>query len=182
MKTNKEHFEQLFKESRVKLYSVAYNITKNREDAEEVLQDAYLKAWKKFDSYDPEKKFTNWMTTIIRNASIDANRFLNKNVSAFSVNNIFVNTDKDSGQNLELDLEDKSADLSAIVENQDLIKNIYESVAKLPTDLQIVMIPFMKGHTYSEISDFSNLALTTVRSRVHRGKKILRSWINIANF
>lgn len=182
MKTKQEQFEQLFKESRTKLYNVAYNITKNRENAEEVLQDAYVKAWKKFDSYDSEKKFINWMTTIVRNAGIDANRLRNKNVSTFSINSIFVNNDKDSSQNLQLDVEDKSSDLYAMLENKELMKNIYESVAKLPADLQIVMIPFMEGQTYTEISDSSNLALTTVRARVHRGKKILRSSINIANF
>jgi RNA polymerase sigma-70 factor (ECF subfamily) len=182
MKTKQEQFEQLFKESRSKLYNVAYNMTKNRENAEEVLQEAYVKAWKNFGSYDPEKKFTNWMTTIIRNAGIDANRLRNKNVSTFSINSIFVNNDKDSSQNLQLDVEDKSSDLYAMLENKELMKNIYESVAKLPADLQIVMIPFMEGQTYTEISDSSNLALTTVRARVHRGKKILRNSIIIANF
>ena len=68
------------------------------------------------------------------------------------------------------------------MKNKDLIKNIYESVAKLPADLQLVMIPFMEGQTYMQISDSSNLALTTVRARVHRGKKILRNSIIIANF
>lgn len=182
MKTKQEQFEQLFKESRSKLYNVAYNMTKNRENAEEVLQEAYVKAWKNFGSYDPEKKFTNWMTTIIRNAGIDASRSRNKNVSSFSLSHVFVNNDKDSNQILELDIEDKSADLYTMLENKDLIKNIYESVAKLPADLQLVMIPFMEGQTYMQISDSSNLALTTVRARVHRGKKILRNSIIIANF
>jgi RNA polymerase sigma-70 factor (ECF subfamily) len=174
MKTKQEKFELLFKQSQSKLYTVAFNVVRNKEVAEEVLQEAYIKAWKKFDDYDPGKKFENWMITIVKNAGIDANRANSKNFKTYSLNNISSQMSGDKQQKLSLDVVDKSADLSKMMESKELIQYIYNSVDNLPEELKVVMVPFIEGQSYNEISDSSNLAITTVRTRVHRAKKILR--------
>lgn len=169
-----EAFDKLFKESKAKLYNVAYNVVKNQSIAEEVLQEAYVKAWKNFDQYDTNKRFVNWMTTIVHNAGIDANRQKPKNIHVYSINSISTQLNGDKRQSLSLDVEDKNADSHKLVERNELIERIMDSVLKMPQDLQVVMVPLMEGQSYADIAEESKLALTTVRARVHRGKQILR--------
>jgi|APCry1669188970_1035186.scaffolds.fasta_scaffold22562_2 RNA polymerase sigma-70 factor (ECF subfamily) len=170
----REAFDKLFKESKAKLYNVAFNVVKNQSIAEEVLQDAYLKAWRNFDQYDSNKKFINWMTTIVHNAGIDTTRQRPKNTQVYSLNSISSQLNGDKNQVLSLDAEDKSFDLYKTVENKEFIERIVNSINEMSEDLKVVMIPFVEGQSYDEISNSSSLALTTVRARVHRGKQILR--------
>lgn len=185
MKTKQENFEALFELSKAKLFNVAYSVVRNREAAEDVLQDAYIKAWKKFDEYDSDKKFTNWMTTIVRNAGIDYNRLKAKHASTYSLNSISSQLTGDKSQIMSLDVEDKSQDVVKQVERIELINEIYQSIADLPDDLKVVMLPFFDNQSYEEIAVSEKLPLTTVRARVHRAKQILRKSINpelLANF
>ena len=169
-----DKFEILFQESKSKLFNIAYGVVGNKEIAEDVLQDAYIKAWREFENYDPNKKFVNWMTTIVRNTGIDANRTRSRHYNTFSIDNISSQLSGDKNQITTLDVVDKSADLFDIVEKKELMHEISILINGLPKDLKDVMQPFFEGQSYEEISDLMKLNMSTVRARVHRAKKILR--------
>jgi DNA-directed RNA polymerase specialized sigma24 family protein len=58
---------------------------------------------------------------------------------------------------------------------------IQKEISKMPEELKLVFIPFVKGLTYEEISQETNVTLATVRARVHRAKQILRNNENLEN-
>ena len=67
-------FEKLFLRSQRRAYSLAYRLTGNSADAEDVTQDAYVRAWNNFDTYDPTRSFEGWLFRIITNRVIDLRR------------------------------------------------------------------------------------------------------------
>jgi len=170
--TDKEKFEKLCKQSRNKLYGVALSVVRDPELANDVLQAAYIKAWRKFDEFDQNKKFINWMTTIVKNAGIDQTRIKKKHSVAFSIDNLSTFADDNKFQ--EMYIEDKSSDLVKNYEKHELIQALKQAVKSMPQDLKDVMIPFMRGLSYEEISIETNVTLATVRARVHRAKQLLR--------
>ena len=173
MRDKKLEFEKLFSDSKSKLYSVAYSVVHNREMAEDVLQDAYVKAWIRFDDYNPEKKFVNWMTTIVRNAGIDATRSNSRQVHGISL-------DRSGGEgtqrkNMTLDVADISLDLDRYVQNKEICEELIRLIDALPDDLRKVITLIADQRSYSEISEITNESVGTVRSRVHRAKNILKN-------
>src|SRR4051794_38731456 len=69
-----QEFEKLFLRSQRRAYSLAYRLTGNAADAEDVTQDAYVRAWNNFDTYDATRSFEGWLFRIITNRVIDLRR------------------------------------------------------------------------------------------------------------
>ena len=176
----KEQFEKLFTQSKAKLYAVAFRVVHNKEQAEDVLQDAYIKAWRKFDEFDPNKKFSNWMTTIVRNAGIDSNRTKARQLNAISLESMA--TQSDDEKKITYDVSDRRIDLYADLERKELYNEINDMIDSLPEDLKVVIRPFFEGQSYGDIADSTDISLSTVRSRVHRAKKILRKAAETSQF
>lgn len=171
MRNKQEEFEKLFGDSKNKLYSVAYSVVHNREMAEDVLQDAYIKAWTRFDDYNPEKKFVNWMTTIVRNAGIDAKRSSARQVVSVSLDNTMQN----SQPNGTWDIVDLSQDLDRHIQGKEICNELFRLIEILPEDLKKVILLVADQKSYSEISEITNESIGTVRSRVHRAKNLLKN-------
>jgi len=178
-KTDK--FDKLYKESKNKLYNVAFSVVKNREMAEDVLIDSMTKAWKKFDEYDQSKKFLNWMTTIVKNTAIDHVRKKSKTSNTYSFDNPNM-TNKQNSQITSIELEDKRLDLYQNYERNEIMQELLISINDLPGELRTVMIPLFENYSYQEISERTTLTIPTVRARVHKAKKILRQTLNHENF
>jgi|APCry1669189440_1035222.scaffolds.fasta_scaffold00113_6 RNA polymerase sigma-70 factor, ECF subfamily len=175
MNDKQKQFNNLFMDSKKKLYNVAFGVVMNKEKAEDVLQDAYVKAWRKFDDYDNDKKFINWMAKIVKNAAIDCKRSMSKHSIVSSLSASASQTNNGKNQERFLDVVDKKLDLFELYEKKELANFIIKSVGKLPKDLQIVIMPFLDGYSHDEISKITGLSITTVRSRVHSAKKIIRN-------
>jgi RNA polymerase sigma-70 factor (ECF subfamily) len=181
MTHKQQKFAKLFEETKDKLYRVAYNVVLNKEAAEDVLQDSYVKAWNNFDNYDPSKRFMNWMATIVTNTAIDHKRKISKEGPVMSLN-ATQNIGNENRQLMNFDVEDKNADLIKHYEQQETIEFIAQMISELPNDLRIVMAPFFEGKNYDDVSKITSLSVSTVRARVHRAKKILRNSYNKENF
>src|SRR5690348_408701 len=67
-------FELLFQRSQQRAYSLAFRLTGNTADAQDVTQDAYVRAWNHFDSFDPSRSFEAWLFRILTNRIIDLRR------------------------------------------------------------------------------------------------------------
>ena len=73
-----EKFERLVDEVRKKALSFAISLTRNRADADDLLQLAIVKAWTHFDAYQDDKPFQNWLLKIIMRSHLDAIRTINR--------------------------------------------------------------------------------------------------------
>ncbi len=175
---NKEKFEILFNQSKSKLYAVAYSVSHNREQAEDILQDAYVKAWKKFSEYDSNKKFENWMTTIVKNTAIDNSRHKSKKINTVS----FESKPNHANNSYVMNIEDKNSNLFENYNKKLFLTQLHSAICDLPGDLKNIMLPLAEGYSYAEISEQINIPISTVRARVHRAKQIIRKNTKFATF
>jgi RNA polymerase sigma-70 factor, ECF subfamily len=164
-------FEQLMRGAYRQAHSVAYRLTGNSVDAEDLLQESFVRAFRFFHRYDRSLPFLSWMYRIISNAHIDMVRRRNK-LKPSSLDH----GGKDGDQALEI------ADLS-FCPGVELISSSYsESVQKAlnamnPEFRMAVVLSDVEGMSYEEIAAIMETSIGTVRSRIHRGRTQLRRFL-----
>ncbi|MGD6801245.1 RNA polymerase sigma factor [Rossellomorea vietnamensis] len=144
------------------IYSFSYKMTGDREVAEEVIQEVFLKLWKKHAPYDESKgKFSSWLLTMTRNASLDAIRKRNRHESVEYI-------EKDSLRVTHETPED-------IMEWKEKGSAVRDCINQLKEDQQhIVHLAYYKGKTQKAISKSTDTPLGTVKGRIRLALKHLQ--------
>lgn len=152
-----------------KLYHLAYRMIGNRQEAEDIVQEAFLRVFKHLDRYDENQKFSTWIYRIATNLSIDR---LRKRRAIYSL-------DAESSDHEGLDgyamlpSDDRTPESELLLsETQRLI---HEAMETLPAKYKSVMVlRYLQDLSLQEISDIMGMPVTTVKTRVHRGREFLR--------
>jgi len=159
-----KEFEELALPYMDSFYSSALRMTRNEAEAEDLLQDAYLRAYRFFDKFQKGTNFRAWLFKIIRNVYINKYRKDAKVPQMMDVSDaeaIGSLSDTDTPENI---IFDKLLD-------DDLTK----ALDALPDDFKMTLIMSdLEGFSYKEISEILDCPIGTVMSRLHRGRKILR--------
>ncbi len=165
LKKDDKSFTLLYDNYSKSLYGVIYNLIRNTEEAEDVLQEVFVKIWKNIDSYNESKgRLYTWMLNIARNTTIDKLRSKNFNKSQKNL----------STDNFVHILEDSSRTTSRI----DAI-GIKEFIMKLkPKCVQIIDLLFFQGYTQQEASDELEMPLGTVKTNNRNCMNELRKMIH----
>lgn len=148
------------------LYGVIFNLVKDREEAEDVLQEVFVKIWKNIDSYAETKgRLYTWMLNIARNSSIDRLR-------SKSHNNSLKNLSADNFVHL---LDNNTSTTNKI----DAI-GIREFINKLkPKCIRLIDLLFFKGYTQQEASEELEIPLGTVKTQNRNCISELRNILQI---
>ena len=148
------------------LFSVINVLMKNKEEAEDVLQEVFVKIWKNIDSYNESKgRFYTWILNIARNTAIDKLRSKNFNNSQKNL----------SDDNFVNQLEDSNK----LVNIVDSI-GIHDFVKKLkPKCIKIIDLLFFKGYTQQEASDELAIPLGTIKTQNRNCISDLRNYLKI---
>ena len=139
----------------------AYSLTSNREDANDLLQDTFLKAIVHKDKFDPSTNLKAWIYTIMKNT------FINKYRKDIKVNTIIDNTK-------DLYYMNNSSQSDIVMPDSKYNQTELEKVVDGLTDEH--RIPFqmhLHGYKYKEIADSLNLSIGTVKSRIFFSRKKL---------
>ncbi|CAM3614325.1 RNA polymerase sigma factor [Flavobacterium gelidilacus] len=165
LKKDDKSFTLLYDNYSKSLYGVIYNLIRNTEEAEDVLQEVFVKIWKNIDSYNESKgRLYTWMLNIARNTTIDKLRSKNFNNSQKNL----------SSDNFVHILEDSSRATNRI----DAI-GIKEFIMKLkPKCVQIIDLLFFQGYTQQEASDELEMPLGTVKTNNRNCMNELRKMIH----
>ncbi len=152
------------------LYRTALRMSKNQNDAEDLVQEAYIKAYRFWDRFESGSNCRAWLFKIMTNIFINEYRSRSRSPVAVNVDEI-----DDSFLYGQLAAtksgDDPEKDLFAKIMDNDVKKAIEE----LPDDFRIVVVlSFLEGFSYQEIADITDLQLGTVKSRLHRGRKLLQ--------
>jgi len=152
------------------LYNYALRMTNNAEDARDLVQETYLKAYRFWDKYEPGTNIRAWLFRILKNSYI--NRYRKESKAPDTV-------DFEDVQNYYPSIRDEgseSGDLQGSVFSRLLEDDVAQAIAELPDDFRtVVILCDIEGLTYEEIAAFVDCPLGTVRSRLHRGRKMLRT-------
>jgi RNA polymerase sigma-70 factor, ECF subfamily len=147
------------------LYNYALRMTNNTADAEDLVQETYMKAWRFWDSFESGTNIKAWLFRILKNSYI--NRYRKEVREPDSV-------EYDDAYSMSDAAPEANAGRNVAFENM-LGDEMTAAVAALPVEFRtVVILCDIEGLTYEEVAEFMETPLGTVRSRLHRGRKLLR--------
>jgi RNA polymerase sigma-70 factor (ECF subfamily) len=168
---SREVFENRLQNTYKQAYNLAYRLTGNAADAEDLVQETYLRAYRFFHRYDPSLPFLNWLCRIMGNAHIDSIRRKGR-VKAMSIDQI----GQPGSQAFELPDWDSSPD--RLVLDQSFSEHVQDGLSSISPEFRTaVLLADVEGLEYEDIAQVMNTSIGTVRSRIHRGRKQLRSFL-----
>ena len=163
------------------VYNLALRMVNNREDAADLTQDAFIKAYNSLDSFRGDSKFSVWLYRIVSNLCLD---FLRRQSRRGTVS---LSVEDEDGEEAQLDLPDESQSPEALLERQltrDAVRRGLEAVPE--ESRQILLLREIQGLSYEEISQVLGLEAGTVKSRLFRARKRLCAFLlkdgNIPDF
>jgi RNA polymerase sigma-70 factor (ECF subfamily) len=154
-------WEQVVQEHRWRVYRLALRLTGNRHDAEDLTQETFVRVFRSLSTYRPGS-FEGWLHRITTNAFLDQVRRRSRHRT----------------QPFEPDFElpAAGADPAQLVADASLSADVGAALAALPAQFrEAVVLCDVEGHTYEEISAMLGVKMGTVRSRIHRGRSLLRA-------
>jgi RNA polymerase sigma-70 factor (ECF subfamily) len=146
------------------VFTIAMNITRNREDAEEVAQDAFLKAFRKLDSFRKESGFKTWLYRIAYNEAISKIR---KNKVKL------LDLEEGITEGIPEDVVEEEVGGLDEQEQKLVIAKILDGLPE--TDRAIVTLFYLENHTVADIADITGLSESNVKVRLHRIRKRIYS-------
>jgi len=152
------------------LYRTALRMTRNEDDAEDLVQEAIAKAYRFWDKFEPGSNCRAWLFKIMTNIFI--NEYRAKSRTPISVNVDDIDDNYLYGQLAQTGPEeDPEKKFFAKVFDDD----VRLAIEELPDDFRmVVVLSFLEGFAYQEIAEIADLQLGTVKSRLHRGRKLLQ--------
>lgn len=174
----REHaeFEKLVERTQRQAYNIAYRMTGNRDDAEDLTQEAYLRAYRSFGTYNRQLPFEGWFFRILSNLFIDVMRRRPKQ-KPLSLDQPM--GDEESDDNLLLQIPDEAANPERNLMDQVMDERLQSALNSLPQVFRVaVLLCDVEGKSYEEISEIMGSSIGTVRSRIHRGRTMLRRIMN----
>ena len=139
------------------MYNTTLRIVRDSDDAEDVMQEAFLKAFAKLDSYRGEVSFGAWLKRIVINKALDFLRLKRDQLSL-----------EEAGSMAEMAEEEEA------VEYKYSVEQIKKAIYALPEGYRIVLsLILLEGYDHEEVSSILNISNATSRTQYHRAKKKL---------
>jgi RNA polymerase sigma-70 factor (ECF subfamily) len=160
-------FDELVRRTYVDTYTLAVRLTGNEEDARDVVQDAYLRAWKGLKRFRGDAQFTTWMYRITANVSYT---HVQKRKRLRTANL------EDVEEPVDARLESRP---EAMAESVSGLAELTEAVDRLPQTLrQIVILKDVYGLPHEAIAEELGISVAAAKVRLHRGRKKLRDLLD----
>ena len=158
------------------LFSTALRMTRSRSDAEDLVQETYIKGWRSFHTFQEGTNLRAWLFRIMTNTYINkynAQKRKGTEVELDDVEELFLY--KRLGSIDQSQLSSSAEDQMLELFTDDEVKNALE---ELPEDFRIpVLLSDVDGFSYKEISEMLEIPIGTVMSRLHRGRKAMQKML-----
>ncbi len=150
------------------LYRTALRLTKNASDAEDLVQETYIKAYRFWDKFEPGSNCRAWLFRILTNVFINEYRSRSRSPVAISTDELDDRFLYGRAPGMSSDSDPEQKMLTSI-----LLDDVNRTIDSLPDDFRLVVIlSFLERFSYREIASITGLHLGTVKSRLHRGRKL----------
>ncbi len=154
------------------LYGAAFRLTRNPRDAEDLVQDVVLRAYRFWDSFEPESNCKAWLFKILTNTFINQYQKTRRHREVLSA----ALTEQETTDGV-LVHEGALAqrDPEGILLDRSVSEDVARALEDLPADFRLaVVLCDVEGFSYKEIADIMDCPVGTVMSRLHRGRRLLR--------
>ena len=161
-------FDALITENQTRLYNVALRMTGNSDDAQDMVQEALIKAWRSLASFRGDSRFSVWLYRICKNCCKD---LLRKNRQGQVIP---IRQEDEDGEELELQIPDEELAPDKLLERKLTRDAVRRGLEQLPEDhRRILLLREIGGMSYEEIAECLSLEVGTVKSRIFRARKKL---------
>lgn len=183
-----QEFEQLFQRTYHRAYNAAYRMMGNASDAEDLTQEAFVRVWASFDRYDRTRPVEGWLFRILSNLAIDRyRRHADAPVCSLEAEGTGnrpngsrrAYTGSRDGQHASL-MACLADDRPSSMPEQSYLRSetglkVRKALSALPGDYRkAVVLADVQGYSYEEIAKHVGCPVGTIRSRLHRGRQLLR--------
>ncbi len=166
---DRDAFAELVEIYKDKIYQLAFRMVGNRQEAEDIAQETFLRVYANLHTYDESYKFSTWIYRIATNLCIDRGR---KKRPDFSLDE---EVEGNEGLDWYSRLPSKEQTPEEQVVTQELQDTVQEAISKLsPKYRSIIILRYIEDLSLQEISDVLKLPVTTIKTRIHRGREALR--------
>lgn len=164
-------FERLMDNSYRQAYAMAVRLAGNATDGEDLLQETYVRAYRFFHRYDEALPFTSWLFRIMTNVHIDS---LRRKARLKTVS--LEGSGTDGQTTWEMVDQDARADRNLF--DNALGESVELGLKAMTPEFRVaVLLADVEGMSYEEIAEVMSTSVGTVRSRIHRGRKQLRQYL-----
>ncbi len=167
-------FDQEFMPHVNSMYNFAYRLTFDEDDAKDLVQDTYLKAFRFINSFDKGTNAKAWLFRILKNSFINEFRKKSKQPAKIDYNEVeqYYNSD-DAGESITTDLRVETI--------QHMIGDeITGALNNIPVDFRtVIILSDLEGFTYEEMSKILDIPIGTVRSRLHRARNMMKEKLSV---
>ena len=165
-------YEALVKDYEKNVYNLALRMTGNSEDAADMAQEAFIKAYNSLTAFRGDSKFSVWLYRIVSNVCLDFLRSRSRKQT------VSLSTENDDGEEVELDIADETHSPEQLLDRSLTRDAVRRGLAALPPDhREILLLREIQGLSYEEIADVLGLEAGTVKSRIFRARKKLCSFL-----
>ncbi|MEE8061660.1 MAG: sigma-70 family RNA polymerase sigma factor [Gemmatimonadales bacterium] len=159
------------------IFSLIYRMVRDRELAEDLSQETFVKALNAIDSYRPEFKFSSWIFKIANNAAIDHLR--RRELKTLSIEGSPHARTPEAMEATALQITSRDSGPLAYVEARELGGMIEEAISHLRPEYQsCILLRHVEGRPYEEIAEMLDLPLGTVKTYIHRARNELRKLLD----
>jgi RNA polymerase sigma-70 factor (ECF subfamily) len=163
-------FEQLIQRHTVIVFRVAMHILPSREDAEEVVQDTFMRAFQSLNRFEERARFSTWLTRIAVNSSLMKLRVLRRSMA------LSLDEESEDGAALVDTIADWRPNPEQLYRSSELKKILLGALASLPEGYRVVfLLRDVEGFSTEETAEMLDLSINNVKSRLLRARLRLRS-------
>ncbi len=160
----KKEFEEIAFQYMDSLYSLALKMARNNSDAQDLVQDAYLKAYRFFDKFEKGTNFKAWLFRILKNAYINKCRRTARQPQRVTLSEL------DEYDYPQDDVSPEDQIFDGLIGDE-----VTAAIDQLPEEFRLtIILSDLRGFSYKEVADMLNRPLGTVMSRLYRGRRLLR--------
>lgn len=167
-------FQTLMNQTYKKVFNLAFRLSGNRSDAEELTQEAYFRAYRGFQEYEGDRPFENWIFRIVTRLFLDLTRSRKRRVQAYSYDAPVVADGADEAMSFQT--PDSAPNPEEALMQVTLSEPMQRALDSLKEDQRmLVILADVEGMPYDEIAKLANVPVGTVRSRLHRAHKKMKA-------
>ncbi|MBR4254060.1 MAG: sigma-70 family RNA polymerase sigma factor [Lentisphaeria bacterium] len=172
-------FDGLIEMYSAKLYKVAYALLGSRQDAEEVVQDTFLRAYRALQAFRGESSLETWLHRITVNLARNKYQWNHRRGGGLNVSlTMGDDADGESGPENEQDVPDRRMEPDLVLEHDEIGTNIMKALNNLPDNLrETMLLRHVNDMPYEQIAEKLDCKVGTVKSRLSRGREMLRDYL-----